>query len=90
MNKTIKIILFALGIIFSVILLNGIVWALVVNLNLLFLAYLGGFLFIIIPLGVFIFLMTKKKLSENQRILKSASIWALIIMTFFRVISLFY
>ncbi len=98
MNKSIKKILFVFGIIISLSLLVGVFWVLVnKTINILpksisyLLIFIGSYLFIIIPVTIILFLKykeSKKKLSENQEILKSASIWAFIIMAFFRLINL--
>ncbi|MFH1451817.1 MAG: hypothetical protein ABIF88_01440 [archaeon] len=99
MNKSVKKILLTLGIIISTSLLVAVIWILMdkmiytlPNSILYVLTIIGSHLFIILPAVIFIFLKykeSKKKLSENQDILKSASIWAFVVMAFFRVMDLF-
>ena len=102
MNKTLKIILFIVGMYAIVTLIAAIIWSFVNNaigtspnslLNIL--VFLGRFMWAILPILIFVFLIykekkQKKKLSDTQKALKIASIWFFIILALMNIITTFF
>ena len=94
MNNTTKFILFTVGTIFAVVIINAIIFANSFSSNPSLTPYLivffGRYMWVIIPAIVILFVSYKKiankKLSETQKIFMKAAIWAFLIMAFFMLL----
>lgn len=92
MKQKAKTFLFALGIIVSVVIINAILFAIVVNSPNLILSSLGKYMWVILPVIIFLIVVikettTKKKISETLRSLKRGSVWAFVVMAIIMLLS---
>lgn len=96
-RKNIKTFLFTIGILALIMAIVGILF-LIIKISfevipesmLYFLTLIGTSIWIIIPATIFLILKIKegkKKLSDTQQALKSASIWGFVIIAFFKIIN---